>query len=165
MKWELELNSVSQKLCRGYMCAIGLKCSAILSQKVFSLKSPELNNYYKKLEECFKNSPSLASSTNSETSGYSYSDSLPDNVEAVQDMWQHMKSYFSIATHMHDANKYWEKAESRIEQFGLESFFAKINTHISKLELSSDVLHLAKYIMIVLAEVNGIYSKNGILRN
>ena len=66
---------------------------------------------------------------------------------------------------MQDANNYWKNAESVIEQFGLESFFGRINTHVSKLELSSDVLHLVIYIMIVLAEVNAIYSKNGILRS
>ena len=160
VKQKSEFNSKSQKLCNGYLHVIGLQCSAIISQKLFSLKCEDIGNSYSIMEELFKKNKSDDGSSRSkytmkstEVSGSMSSNSssvCPNNMESMYDFWNQIKSHHSIAR---NANTYWKDAETVISQSELEPFFASINTNLSALELSSDVQHLIIYIMIVLAKV------------
>ena len=117
------------QLCNGYLHVIGLQCSAIISRKLFSLKRRDLGNSYSTMKEL-----------------------LQKNNRSKSDIWKQIQRHQSITTLNENANKFWKEAEAMIGQSELKPFFANIDTDVSKLEISSDVLHLINYTMIVLAE-------------
>ena len=123
------------QLCNGYLHVLGLQCSAIISQKVFCLKRRDLGNSYSTMKELFQKRKAGEGNNRSKS-----------------DIWKQIQRHQSITTLNENANKFWKEAEAMIGQSELKPFFANIDTDVSKLEISSDVLHLINYTMIVLAE-------------